>query len=1502
MFGYGDADVVTCVPSGGGGTLCDPTGNKYITTYFRKSITVANPAIFSNFTLNVYRDDGIVVYVNGTEVLADNMPAGRLHGTFASTCAADDGDAINTFTIPSSAFSAGTNVIAVEVHQCNLGSSDLVFDMELVGNPIADVTLIPFGSNWKYLANNSRPANWETVPYIDAAWPNGNAKFGYGGDGEITCVPSGGGGTLCLPTGNKWITTYFRKTVTIPNTALYTSFKINLIRDDGPVVYINGVEAFRDNMPAGPVAHGTFATAAIGGVNETTPITYIVPASAFVNGVNTIAVEMHQVNLTSSDLGFDFELLGSTDPTFNSSSANLALPSCSQVLFAGLYWGASQGTNGTDVSWIINENKVKLKIPGAAVYVDVTATQTDYHNNTLVPGLPHTGYHSFADITSLVNATNANGTYIIGNVASPSGISNSCGGWTIVIAYADPGTVVRNLTVFDGNVVMNGGDPAVHIPITGFLTPPSGPVSCELGAVVYDGDRVSTDEYSFKQNSNPLVGTYTSLTPNATANLNDMWNSTISYKGAIVATRNPAHNNTLGYDADIIDLPNVGNALLGNSQNSASIRFSSPSENYVLQVSTTAISQYTPSFNVSKDATDLNGGLLNPGDSIRYRVDYSNGGNDASTATTIIDNIPVNTTYTPNSLVINGVAKTDAVGDDEAEYDLVNNRVVFRIGTGATGITGGEVSPASSGYVTFKVFTPSSCAVFSCNNTITNRARINYGGKLSGISLYDSSGIILAGCNNPNPVVNTISGTCSNISDTILINTCPSLTVRIPVARYGGYRFYTGFPFSIGTLYNPATPVTFTRVIYAFYDGPGSCDDTIRINIYIAGCPDIDDDRDGIPDYVEMNNPLALGDHNTNGIPNWADPAYPGFVDNNFDGFNDWFDPGADADNDGIPNFYDTDFPGYVDSNGDGVNDNMDKDLDGIPNYLDRDSDNDGIPDTIESFGVDANGDGRIDNFTDSDNDGLSDNVDANTAGGTFLRLSGIGLGAIDTDGDGIPNYLDLDSDNDGIPDIMEVFGTAAGNSAKVSGFVDTDGDGLADAIDGDVGNDNVAENSANALLKSGADINNDGKADSWPYINMDGDSKPNPYDLDSDGDGISDVKEAQLTDANWDGRVDGAVNTNGRNSVLAAMGSFTLPNTDGTGRANPYDIDSDDDGIPDNIEGLTTVGYHFPAYLDTDGDGIDDAYDNFVGFGGDGIHVVDKDGDGTPDYLDLDTDNDGLPDIVEGNDFNLNGLRDDLVTLTGIDTDGDGLDDRFDNNNSSIKGTSAYMGTAGSFTGDAAPGSRTMVQQTAVATGLGCTAERDWRCLFYVLHCDIITFKAISFNQNVTLDWSVLCRQPVDHFIIERSIDGNNFSAIQTVLGRSMINEAESYSGIDNITGITSNMIYYRLKTVLKNGNESLSNIIIIKNNGQTKQTLQVFPNPVKNQLQLNILADKTCIAHVYIIDVSGRIVSRFNEKLQQGNNSISWNGASYLSTGSYYLKLDIGGEVLTTKFNIIN
>ena len=97
-------------------------------------------------------------------------------------------------------------------------------------------------------------------------------------------------------------------------------------------MYVNGTEAVRSNMPAGVIAHGTLAAGNVSGAAETADNTYILSSSLFVNGNNTIAVEVHQDQLNSSDLGFDLQLDGSNDSTFNSSSADLTLPSCTQVL------------------------------------------------------------------------------------------------------------------------------------------------------------------------------------------------------------------------------------------------------------------------------------------------------------------------------------------------------------------------------------------------------------------------------------------------------------------------------------------------------------------------------------------------------------------------------------------------------------------------------------------------------------------------------------------------------------------------------------------------------------------------------------------------------------------------------------------------------------------------------------------------------------------------------------------------------------------------------------------------------------------------------------------------------------------------------------------------------------------------------------------------------------------------------------------------------------------
>ena len=134
QLGYGDGDEGTVVAC----SACNP---KYITTYFRKTINITNPALFSNFTLNVKRDDGVVVYINGTERYSNNMPAGRLHSTLASAAAADDGNTAQTTTLSSAFFSSGTNVIAVELHQNSTTSTDITFDLELIGNDAFSTTL-----------------------------------------------------------------------------------------------------------------------------------------------------------------------------------------------------------------------------------------------------------------------------------------------------------------------------------------------------------------------------------------------------------------------------------------------------------------------------------------------------------------------------------------------------------------------------------------------------------------------------------------------------------------------------------------------------------------------------------------------------------------------------------------------------------------------------------------------------------------------------------------------------------------------------------------------------------------------------------------------------------------------------------------------------------------------------------------------------------------------------------------------------------------------------------------------------------------------------------------------------------------------------------------------------------------------------------------------------------------------------------------------------------------
>jgi Calcineurin-like phosphoesterase/Purple acid Phosphatase, N-terminal domain len=305
-LGFGDGDEAFSINGG-------PPGSRFTTTYFRKAFNVINPANYSAITFDLLVDDGAVVYLNGIEVYRQNMPAGTiLYGTFASAAAGDPGvPAENAWTtIPSSpallsALQTGINVIAVEVHQNSLTSSDLSFNFRFTGQTTLTSYIEANNVAWKYWDNAAAPANWQTTGFVDASWASGNAELGYGDNDEETVVSYGGVANI----NNKYTTTYFRKAFTVAS--IPSALSLDLLCDDGAVVYLNGVEIYRQNMPAGTILYSTFASAAAGdpGVpTETawTPAT-LNPASLIV-GTNVIAVEIHQNSLTSSDISFNLRL------------------------------------------------------------------------------------------------------------------------------------------------------------------------------------------------------------------------------------------------------------------------------------------------------------------------------------------------------------------------------------------------------------------------------------------------------------------------------------------------------------------------------------------------------------------------------------------------------------------------------------------------------------------------------------------------------------------------------------------------------------------------------------------------------------------------------------------------------------------------------------------------------------------------------------------------------------------------------------------------------------------------------------------------------------------------------------------------------------------------------------------------------------------------------------------------------------------------------------------
>jgi hypothetical protein len=160
--------------------------------------------------------------------------------------------------------------------------------------------LVPAASTWQYCdLGTDPPAGWNSPEYNDSTWKSGKSQLGYGDGDEATVIGYG------PDVNNKFITSYFRKKFALSDTTGNDSLIVQILADDGAVVYLNGTEIVRVNMPEGTVTGTTLASA--NPVDENAFLTFAIKGAPLRAGENLIAVEIHQVSGSSSDVSFDLK-------------------------------------------------------------------------------------------------------------------------------------------------------------------------------------------------------------------------------------------------------------------------------------------------------------------------------------------------------------------------------------------------------------------------------------------------------------------------------------------------------------------------------------------------------------------------------------------------------------------------------------------------------------------------------------------------------------------------------------------------------------------------------------------------------------------------------------------------------------------------------------------------------------------------------------------------------------------------------------------------------------------------------------------------------------------------------------------------------------------------------------------------------------------------------------------------------------------------------------------
>ncbi|EIZ1496526.1 DUF11 domain-containing protein, partial [Enterococcus faecalis] len=393
------------------------------------------------------------------------------------------------------------------------------------------------------------------------------------------------------------------------------------------------------------------------------------------------------------------------DPnTYNSSRAYIDLNGAKEIAWAGLFWSASRykgpayGTNLSDeeisapVQFTTPNGTVQRVSPQRYHRIDQDATNPGQRF-----GYNNTGFSNYADVTSILQGDkSATGSYTLADIPMTSSLNGqyqyyNFSGWSLFVVTKDQASKSRAFSIYYG-ARGNAAGTNNEFTMSNFLTAKQGNLDPIVTWFTVQGDKYWTgDNAQIKNSAGIWVNISNTLNP-----VNNAMNATVTDNDEHMVDKYPGkfapdHPNFLDIDIDRMAIPE---GVLNAGQNQINFRTTSSGDDYSTNAIGFAVNAETPEFEIKKEIVEPKE-TYKVGETITYRVSLKNTKTDSEAINSVSkDALDGRLNYLPGSLKVisgpNSGEKTDASGDDQAEYDETNKQIIVRVGNGATATQGGS--------------------------------------------------------------------------------------------------------------------------------------------------------------------------------------------------------------------------------------------------------------------------------------------------------------------------------------------------------------------------------------------------------------------------------------------------------------------------------------------------------------------------------------------------------------------------------------------------------------------------------------------------------------------------------------------------------------------------------------------------------------------------------------------------------------------------------------------